>query len=116
MDLDVSHFELTRNVTNTENEKVNASPAKEEYKKELAQTLMQTGAPSNKVRSPGSFVPLTNTMYTTSKDGHAQPFSSFPRHYRAACVAAAGAVVQDQGAAGSPRSTVLAPCPLQPKS
>ena len=82
MDLDVSHFELTRNVTNTENEKVNASPAKEEYKKELAQTLMQTGAPSNKVRSPGSFVPLTNTMYTTSKDGHAQPFSSFPRHGR----------------------------------
>ena len=42
MDLDVSNFELTRKTLelNAENTDVNASPAKEEYKKELAQTLM----------------------------------------------------------------------------
>jgi cell division cycle protein 20 (cofactor of APC complex) len=48
MDLDVSHFELT-NGTQLENKvELNASPAKEEYKKELAYTL--TGKPaSNRV-------------------------------------------------------------------
>eukprot|EP00966_Prymnesium_polylepis_P046934 1087633-Prymnesium_polylepis.1 len=51
MDLDVSNFELTRKALelNTENTDVNASPAKEEYKKELAQTLMQTNGPTSKV-------------------------------------------------------------------
>ncbi|KAL1500204.1 hypothetical protein AB1Y20_012873 [Prymnesium parvum] len=50
MDLDVSNFELTRKhlELNTENMNANASPAKEEYKKELAQTLMQNN-PSSKV-------------------------------------------------------------------
>jgi len=48
MDLDVSHFELTSQLNNEENNKLNASPAKEEYKKELAQTLMMADA-SNKV-------------------------------------------------------------------
>ena len=49
MDFDVSNFQLTRGNANTENASVNASPAKEEYKKELAQTLMQTENPTNKV-------------------------------------------------------------------
>ena len=49
MDLDVSHFELTvPQHDRGEENRLNASPAKEEYKKELAQTLMQTPA-SNKV-------------------------------------------------------------------
>ena len=49
MDFDVSHFELTRaSMPGAENANVNASPAKEEYKKELAHTLMQTPA-SNRV-------------------------------------------------------------------
>ena len=49
MDLDVSHFELTReHGSNSENASVNASPAKEEYKKELAATLLQTERPTNK--------------------------------------------------------------------
>jgi len=38
MNMDVSHFELTRSYQN-ENAGVNASPAKEEYKRELASTL-----------------------------------------------------------------------------
>ena len=50
MDFDVSHFELTRaSMPGAENANVNASPAKEEYKKELAATLMQSAQPSNKV-------------------------------------------------------------------
>ena len=49
MDHDVSHFELTCGANQTENNKLNASPAKEEYKKELANTLMQTPQASNKV-------------------------------------------------------------------
>ena len=59
MNLDISHFELTRGggtSSNMENANVNASPAKEEYKKELAQTLMQTPA-SNKVSASASGLP-----------------------------------------------------------
>jgi len=54
MNFDNSLFELQRGSSSssgTENATVNASPAKEEYKKSLAQTLMQTVAPSNKVLS-----------------------------------------------------------------
>ena len=52
MDFEVSHFELTRpqaRGAGPENANVNASPAKEEYKKELAATLMHAAQPSNKV-------------------------------------------------------------------
>ena len=50
MDLDVSHFELTRGSTadSENNTHANASPAKEEYNSKLAQTLMQSN-PSSKV-------------------------------------------------------------------
>ena len=44
MDLNVSHFELTRG----DAENANASPAKEEYKKELAANLF-AGSSTNKV-------------------------------------------------------------------
>jgi len=47
MDLNVSNFELTRD-NDPENADVNASPAKEEYKKELAANLFSGGA-TNKV-------------------------------------------------------------------
>ena len=46
MDLEVSHFELTR--FQNENAGVNASPAKEEYKKELAANLF-AGSARNRV-------------------------------------------------------------------
>jgi cell division cycle protein 20 (cofactor of APC complex) len=50
MDLDVSHYELTRGScsADAENANVNASPAKEEYNSKLAATLMQ-GNPTSKV-------------------------------------------------------------------
>ena len=54
MDFDVSHFELTRaSMPGAENANVNASPAKEEYKKELAATLMQS-LPDRPTRSSPS--------------------------------------------------------------
>ena len=48
MDINVSNFELTRDRENPENADVNASPAKEEYKKELAANLF-AGSSTNKV-------------------------------------------------------------------
>ena len=48
MDISVSNFELTRDRENPENVDVNASPAKEEYKKELAANL-SAGSSTNKV-------------------------------------------------------------------
>ena len=48
MDISVSNFELTRDRENPENADVNASPAKEEYKKELAANLF-AGSSTNKV-------------------------------------------------------------------
>lgn len=48
MDISVSNFELTRDRENPENVDVNASPAKEEYKKELAANLF-AGSSTNKV-------------------------------------------------------------------
>ena len=49
IDLSVSHFELTHDSQNcAENAGVNASPAKEEYKKVLAANLF-TGRPANKI-------------------------------------------------------------------
>ena len=49
MDLDISHFELTHSTSaGGENANVNASPAKEEYKKELAANLF-AGSSTNKV-------------------------------------------------------------------
>ena len=50
MDLNVSHFELTRDADH-ENTDVNASPAKEEYKKKLAANLFD-GAPPPRPSTP----------------------------------------------------------------
>jgi WD40 repeat protein len=86
MNLDISHFELTRGVNsvNSENANVNASPAKEEYKKELAQTLMETTAPSNKVlafqhkarQPPLDHQKSLRVLYTHNRD-----VSGLPRKY-----------------------------------
>jgi len=60
MNMDVSHFELTRAHQN-ENAGVNASPAKEEYKRELAANLF-AGNASNKVLTFRRFpAPLSRT-------------------------------------------------------
>ena len=84
MDFDVSHFELTR-VGNTENTNVNASPAKEEYKKELAHTLMQTDRASNKVlafaNKPHQSVHESSlrVLYTQNREAGLQP-RKYSRH------------------------------------
>jgi cell division cycle protein 20 (cofactor of APC complex) len=85
MDFDVSHFELT-NHRNTENANVNASPAKEEYKKELAHTLMQTDRPSNKVLAFQNRPQPTSVhesslrvLYTQNREAGFQP-KKYSRH------------------------------------
>ena len=87
MDLDVSHFELTRAGQNMENTDVNASPAKEEYKKELAQTLMQShGGPSKvlafKEKAPKPVEDHSNSLrvlYTQNREAGNVP-RKFSRH------------------------------------
>jgi cell division cycle protein 20 (cofactor of APC complex) len=87
MDLDISHFELTRSNQNTENTDVNASPAKEEYKKELAQTLMQTAGATNKVLAFQNKAPKPaedhqnslRVLYTQNREAGLLP-RKFSRH------------------------------------
>ena len=85
MDFDVSNFELTRTSQgNTENTDVNASPAKEEYKKELAQTLMKTAGATNKVLAFKSKAPKPaedhqnslRVLYTQNREA-----GNLPRKY-----------------------------------
>uniref|UniRef100_A0A6S9SZY3 CDC20/Fizzy WD40 domain-containing protein n=1 Tax=Chrysotila carterae TaxID=13221 RepID=A0A6S9SZY3_CHRCT len=85
MDLDVSHFELTRSCQN-ENASVNASPAKEEYKKELAANLF-AGNASNKVLAFKSKAPRPaedhqnslRVLYTQNRDAGLLP-KRYSRH------------------------------------
>jgi len=85
MDLDVSHFELTRSCQN-ENAGVNASPAKEEYKKELAANLF-AGNAQNKVlafqsKSPRPADDSQNSLrvlYTQNRDAGLLP-KRYSRH------------------------------------
>ena len=85
MDLDVSHFELTRSSTN-ENAGVNASPAKEEYKKELAAHLF-SGSASNKVlafknkapAAPADHQNSLRVLYTQNRDAGLLP-KKYSRH------------------------------------
>ncbi|KAL3912267.1 MAG: hypothetical protein SGPRY_008393 [Prymnesium sp.] len=82
MDLDVSNFELTRKSLdlNTENAELNASPAKKEYKKELAQTLMQQH-PNSKVlafkskapKPPESHQNSLRVLYTQNREAGNAP-------------------------------------------
>ena len=84
MDLDISHFELTR-ANNLENTNVNASPAKEQYKKVLAHTLMQTEQPSNKVLrfqtrpTPVLQEASMRVLYTQNREAGFQP-KKYSRH------------------------------------
>ena len=69
MDFEVSHFELTRpqaRGAGPENANVNASPAKEEYKKELAATLMHAAQPSNKVLAFQSRPKLVDSVHAAT--------------------------------------------------
>ena len=85
MDLDVSHFEITRTSGN-ENAGVNASPAKEEYKKELAANLFAGGA-TNKVLAFKNKAPKPTedhqnslrVLYTQNRDAGLQP-KRYSRH------------------------------------
>eukprot|EP00316_Scyphosphaera_apsteinii_P008357 CAMPEP_0119346228 /NCGR_PEP_ID=MMETSP1333-20130426/107897_1 /TAXON_ID=418940 /ORGANISM="Scyphosphaera apsteinii, Strain RCC1455" /LENGTH=477 /DNA_ID=CAMNT_0007358727 /DNA_START=60 /DNA_END=1493 /DNA_ORIENTATION=- len=85
MDLDVSHFELTRCCTD-ENAGVNASPAKEEYKKELALNLF-AGNASNKVLAFKSKTPRPaedhqhslRVLFTQNRDAGLLP-KRYSRH------------------------------------
>ena len=65
MDLDVSHFELTRGDGDNENSDVNASPAKEEYKKKLAANLF-SGDSTNKVLAFGNKAPKPSEDHQNS--------------------------------------------------
>jgi len=85
MDLDVSHFELTRSWHN-ENAGVNASPAKEEYKKELAANLF-AGNDCNKVLAFNNRMPprldeqlsSLRVLYTQNRDAGLLP-KRYSRH------------------------------------
>jgi cell division cycle protein 20 (cofactor of APC complex) len=85
MDLDVSNFELTRSCQN-ENASVNASPAKEEYKKELAANLF-AGSLSNKVLAFKNKAPRPaedhqnslRVLYTQNRDAGLLP-KKYSRH------------------------------------
>lgn len=85
MDLDVSHFELTRSHQN-ENAGVNASPAKEEYKKELAANLF-AGQATNKVLAFKSKAPAApaghqnslRVLYTQNREAGLAP-KKYSRH------------------------------------
>ena len=85
MDLEVSHFELTR--FQNENAGVNASPAKEEYKKELAANLF-AGSARNRVLTfkPPFMRPQSESsksslrvLYTQNRDAGLQP-KRYSRH------------------------------------
>ena len=84
MDLEVSHFELTR--FQNENAGVNASPAKEEYKKELAAHLF-SGSASNKVlafknkapAAPADHQNSLRVLYTQNRDAGLLP-KKYSRH------------------------------------
>ena len=91
MDLDVSHFELTRGGASNSDDadgmsNVNASPAKEEYNSRLAQTLMQTG-PTSKVLSFKSKAPKApedhqsslRVLYAQNREASLLP-RKFSRH------------------------------------
>ena len=87
MDLDVSHFEVTRgNSAQNENAGVNASPAKEEYKKELAANLF-AGQSSNKVLAYKTKAPKPaedhqsslRVLYTQNRDAGLLP-KRYSRH------------------------------------
>jgi cell division cycle protein 20 (cofactor of APC complex) len=85
MDLDVSHFELTRAHQN-ENAGVNASPAKEEYKKELAANLF-AGQATNKVlafkakapAAPADHQNSLRVLYTQNREAGSAP-KKYSRH------------------------------------
>ena len=104
MDLDVSHFEITRTSGN-ENAGVNASPAKEEYKKELAANLFAGGA-TNKVLAFKNKAPKPaedhqnslRVLYTQNRDAGLQP-KRYSRH-----------IPQASGARAPSLSPARAPC------
>eukprot|EP00312_Isochrysidales_sp_CCMP1244_P037495 CAMPEP_0202744842 /NCGR_PEP_ID=MMETSP1388-20130828/6909_1 /ASSEMBLY_ACC=CAM_ASM_000864 /TAXON_ID=37098 /ORGANISM="Isochrysis sp, Strain CCMP1244" /LENGTH=144 /DNA_ID=CAMNT_0049411971 /DNA_START=17 /DNA_END=448 /DNA_ORIENTATION=+ len=85
MDMDVSHFELTR-AREEENATVNASPAKEEYKKALAANLFAGGA-TNKVlafkhkapAAPADHQNSLRVLYTQNRDAGLLP-KKYSRH------------------------------------
>ena len=85
MNMDISHFELTRAHQN-ENAGVNASPAKEEYKRELAANLF-SGNASNKVLAFKSKAPAApaghqnslRVLYTQNRDAGMTP-KKYSRH------------------------------------
>ena len=88
MDLDVSHFELTRGSSSAdaENANVNASPAKEEYNSKLAATLMQ-GNPTSKVLAfknkpkpcEATSESSLRVLYTQNREAGMQP-KKYSRH------------------------------------
>ena len=84
MDLEVSHYELTRKYHHIESTDVNRSPAKEEYKKELAHTLMQTSGSSTKVLAFGARVPQQQMDHENALRNHFthnREASKLPRKY-----------------------------------
>ena len=85
MDLDVSHFELTRSADAENVANVNALPSKEEYNRNLAQTLM-SGNPSSKVLAfknkpaPASVHESSlRVLYTANREAGMQP-KKYSRH------------------------------------
>jgi len=84
MNQDVSHFELTRKYHSVESTDVNRSPAKEEYKRELAQTLMQTSGASSKVLAFGAKAPqqmIDHENALRNHFTHNREASKLPRKY-----------------------------------
>ena len=87
MDLDVSHFELTRGAgsSDAENVNANASPAKEEYNSKLRETLMEGNASSkvlafkNKPKPADAQESSLRVLYTQNREAGFQP-RKFSRH------------------------------------